>query len=60
MNTESANTIQPPPGAPKWVTPDLLADTLEVWQPYYKEQLTVAENLDIILCVSKLADALTE
>ena len=60
MTNDKAYDIKPPPGIPKWVTPELLADTLEIWQPYYREPLTVADSLGIILCVSKLAEALTE
>jgi hypothetical protein len=44
--------------APAWATPELLADTLETWQPYYSQRLTVADALDILLSVSRLIDAL--
>ena len=27
--------LEVPPGMQKWITPELLADTLRVWQPYY-------------------------
>ena len=43
--------------APRWVTPELLADTLRVWQPYYGS-LTPQEGLSIILNVSNLFDVL--
>lgn len=46
-----------PPGSPNWVTPELLNDTLEVWQPYYEEELTVTESLNILMAVSRLLDA---
>ena len=49
--------IKPPPGAPEWATPELLEDTIETWQPYYHEPLTVADALDILLAVSRLIDA---
>ena len=26
-----------PAGAPRWVTPELFADTIRVWEPYYGE-----------------------
>ncbi|MDA1015162.1 MAG: hypothetical protein O3A00_12005 [Planctomycetota bacterium] len=29
-----------PPGAPSWVTAELIADTLRVWQRYYDRRLT--------------------
>ena len=46
-----------PAGAPRWVTPELLADTLRVWQPYYGN-LTPQDGLSIILNVSNLFDVL--
>jgi len=47
-----------PSGAPKWITPDLLRDTVEIWQPYYAEELTDAESLEILLTVSRIFDTL--
>jgi hypothetical protein len=49
--------IAVPAGAPRWVTPELLADTLRVWQPYYGN-LTPQDGLSIILNVSNLFDVL--
>jgi len=46
--------------APAWVTPDLLADTIETWQPYYAERLTVADSLEIFLTISRLIDAVQQ
>ena len=46
-----------PAGAPRWVTPELLADTLRVWQPYYGE-LTSQDALTIIMNVGNLFDVL--
>ncbi len=46
-----------PAGAPRWVTPELLADTLRVWRPYYPN-LTPQDGLSIILNVSNLFDVL--
>ena len=46
-----------PAGAPRWVTPELLADTLRVWEPYYGS-LTPQDGLNIILNVSNLFDVL--
>jgi hypothetical protein len=46
-----------PAGAPRWVTPELLADTLRVWQPYYG-RLTSEDALGIILNVGSLLDVL--
>ena len=47
-------------GAPAWVTPELLADTIETWQPYYTERLTVADSLEILLTMSRLIDAVQQ
>lgn len=58
MTSDKTQDIETPPGAPEWATPELLKSTLETWQPYYSEQLTVAEALDILLAVSRLADAI--
>ena len=49
--------IAVPAGAPRWVTPELLADTLWVWQPHYGN-LTPQDALSIILNVSNLFDVL--
>ena len=50
--------IEPPPGSPDWVTSELLHDTIETWRPYYPEQLTVTDALDILLAVSRLVDTI--
>jgi hypothetical protein len=47
-----------PPGAPAWVTTELLASAIAVWQPYYSELLTDQEALDLVLGVGRLFDAL--
>ena len=52
-----APSVAVPAGAPRWVTPELLADTLRVWQPYYGA-LTPQDGLSIILNVSNLFDVL--
>jgi hypothetical protein len=52
-----APSVAVPAGAPRWVTPELLAETLRVWQPYYGN-LTPQDGLSIILNVSNLFDVL--
>lgn len=47
-----------PPGAPAWVTAELLANTIALWQPCYSEPLTDHVALDLVLGVSRLFDAL--
>lgn len=48
-----------PPGAPRWVTPELLEHTLRIWQPRYKSRLTPEDALGIIMNVSQLNSVLT-
>ena len=40
-----------------WVTDDLVAQTIEAWQPMSQEPLTPAKARSIILAVSQLFDA---
>lgn len=47
-----------PPGAPAWVTAELLANTVAVWQPYYLDPLTDQAALDLVLGVGRLFAAL--
>ncbi|MEO0529014.1 MAG: hypothetical protein AAF266_00405 [Planctomycetota bacterium] len=39
---------------PAWVREDLIAETLEVWQPYYEERLTEVDAIEILLAASHL------
>jgi len=48
-----------PSGAPDWVTAELLEEAIEVWQPYYEEDLTVEDALEITLNVGRLADVIS-
>lgn len=43
-----------PPGAPRWVTDELIAHTLRVWQPRYKKELTPQDALEILMNVTEL------
>jgi hypothetical protein len=47
-----------PPGAPAWVTPALIAQTIKTWQPYYETRLTSDDALAMILNVGQLFAAL--
>ena len=47
-----------PPGAPRWVTAELIQETIEVWQPHSPERLTEQDALDILLNVTQLFDLL--
>ncbi len=47
-------------GAPTWVTPELLADTLGTWKHFYSGELTQEQAFVILLTVGQLFDALRE
>ncbi|MGO9115167.1 MAG: hypothetical protein ACLP9L_38635 [Thermoguttaceae bacterium] len=49
-----------PPGAPSWVTPDLIADTIRVFQPKCPVPLTTEDALEMILNAGQLLDVLFE
>lgn len=49
-----------PPGTPAWITPQLVQQTLRVWQPYYSSPLTVDDAVTMILDVSRLFDVLAQ
>lgn len=49
-----------PSGAPSWVTPELIEKTLEVWQPYYEEELIAEDALAMIIGASQLFQCLSE
>ena len=53
-STNSSLTTTVPPGAPAWVTAELIEHTIRVWQPYYEGQLTPDEALAIIINVGRL------
>lgn len=57
-SADSANLV--PPGAPAWITPELLAQTIRVWQPYYADPLTSEAALAIIQSVGRLVEVLSE
>lgn len=45
-------------GLPAWITDELIAETLHVWQPSYDKQLTEDDAIEILLGVAALFDAL--
>jgi hypothetical protein len=47
-----------PAGAPAWITPALIASTLDVWQPHFAKPLTTADAIDILSDVGRLMDIL--
>ena len=44
--------------APAWVTSELIAKTLRVWQPFYAKPLTPNDALEILLSAGQLVTAL--
>ena len=49
-----------PPGAPSWVTVELMRETFRTWQPFYEKALIPEELLAIIMSVGQLVDVLVE
>lgn len=49
-----------PAGAPAWVTADLIARTIRVWQRYYTVQLTTDDALAMILNVAGLIEVFAQ
>jgi hypothetical protein len=47
-------------GWPLWVTPELVRETIRVWQPYYTEPLSEADAASILLNVGRLAAVLQQ
>jgi hypothetical protein len=42
------NSMILPAGSPAWITADLVDYTIRVWQPFYKQPVTVDEAIAII------------
>jgi len=47
------------PGA-AWITDAAVADTIQVWSPYYGGKLTESEAVEILMNVKNLVDALVQ
>ena len=43
---------------PKWISRDLIEETLAVWQPLYEFSLTERDAIEILLDVGRLFDVL--
>jgi hypothetical protein len=48
-----------PAGTPEWITPELVEETIRVWQPYYAEVLSPDEAITMIRNVGRLFQALS-
>jgi len=45
---------------PKWVTPELVNDTLALWQPYYGGNLTEEDAVEILVAVGGVLDGISK
>ena len=45
---------------PDWITPELIEETLRVWQPYYASTLTAKDAAYILTGVGRLLETLTQ
>lgn len=54
IDVPTCSPVVVPAGAPRWVTVELLEQTLRTWQPYYRRRLTVEDALEMILNVGQL------
>jgi len=50
----AAEPLTLPRSCPDWITPELIANTLETWQPYYDYPLTIQEAVDMVNAVGRL------
>lgn len=49
-----------PPGAPHWVTLELIEQTIQTWQPFYADQLIPEDALEIIMGADRMFDLLSK
>ncbi len=52
--------VSVPPALPAWITAEGIEDTIKVWQPYYKDKLTVEDAVAIMVNITALFDVLVE
>ena len=58
--SEKPPSVKVPPGAPAWVTPELIEHTLRVWQPYYDDHLIPEDALAMILNIGRIFEVLSQ
>jgi hypothetical protein len=58
-NSASEPRIELPPGAPAWVSVEMVEQTLRVWQPRYETPLTTEDAVEILMGASGLMHALS-
>ena len=59
LSSSQSTLVVVPPGAPGWVTAELIGQTINVWSPRFGRALTTDEALDIIMSVGELNRVLT-
>jgi hypothetical protein len=47
-------------GAPSWITPAVVEDTLKTFRPYYGESLSPGDALEMLLRMGRLFELLEE
>lgn len=52
--TEPSPSVTAESSLPDWITPELIARTIAVWQPYYATELTPADAAAMILDVGRM------
>lgn len=52
-------SVQVPAGAPTWITAELIEHTLQIWQPFYEEQLIPEQAMEIIMGMGRMVDLLS-
>jgi len=45
-------------GYPDWINPELIAETIKTWQPYYSDRLTESDALAILPLFGRLISCL--
>lgn len=56
---QSSTTAVVPSGAPSWVTPELIAHTIRVWQRFSEQPMTPDDALEIINGAGRLIESFT-
>ena len=57
MSSDSPHTINMHAAVyPDWMTPELIAETVEMWSPFYPDGLTEADAVEILRAVGMLSD----
>jgi hypothetical protein len=58
MDSQQPNTpmrhVRPPAGSPDWISEELIAQTLETWQPHADRPLTPDDALAMLINVGEL------